>query len=88
MKYYEVKFILEPNIEAYADVFSASLAEIGFESFVPSDKGLVAYIQQQMFNEESLKQERKKAYEKSRSCYAQPHLYQTSPKYVLKPSTK
>ena len=57
MKYYEVKFILEPNIEAYADVFSASLAEIGFESFVPSDKGLVAYIQQQMFNEESLKQE-------------------------------
>ena len=56
MKYYEVNFTIEPYTEAYSDVFSASLAEIGFETFVPTDKGLQAYIQQSVFEEKSLKQ--------------------------------
>ena len=56
MKYYEVNFTIEPYMEAYADVFSASLAEIGFESFVPTDKGLTAYIQQGLYSEENLNQ--------------------------------
>ena len=56
MKYYEINFRIEPYIEAYGDVFSASLAEIGFESFVPTDNGLQAYIQQSLFEEGKLKQ--------------------------------
>ena len=54
MKYYEVNFTIEPYIEAYADVLSASLAEIGFESFVPSDNGITAYIQQNLLDAEQL----------------------------------
>ena len=55
MKYYEVNFCIEPYNEAYSDILSASLAEIGFESFVPSDNRLQAYIQQAMLNEDNLK---------------------------------
>lgn len=56
MKYYEVNFCIEPNTETYSDVFSALLAEIGFESFVPTENGLQAYIQQTLFEEDTLKQ--------------------------------
>lgn len=56
MKYYEVNFTIEPYIEAYSDIFSATLAEIGFETFVPTENGLQAYIQQALFKEENLKQ--------------------------------
>ena len=56
MKYYEVNFTIEPYIEAYSDVFSAKLAEIGFETFVPTENCLQAFIQQPMFKEENLKQ--------------------------------
>lgn len=55
MKYYEVNFSLEPYVEAYADVLSASLAEIGFESFVPSAEGLTAYVQECVFDERELR---------------------------------
>ena len=55
MKYYEVIFSIKPFLEAYSDVLSASLAEIGFESFIPTDMGLSAYIQQTVFEEEKLK---------------------------------
>ena len=54
MKYYEVNFSISPFLEAYSDVLSASLAEIGFESFVPTDNGLSAYIQQSVFDEKQL----------------------------------
>lgn len=56
MRYYEVNIIIEPYLEAYADAFSSSLAEIGFESFVSSDKGLTAYIQQDLYSEEIMNQ--------------------------------
>lgn len=56
MKYYELNFTIEPYIEAYGDVLSASLAEIGFETFVPTDNGLQAYIQQQVFQEKQLQE--------------------------------
>lgn len=55
MKYYEVNISLEPYVEAYADVLSASLAEIGFESFVPSAEGLTAYVQECVFDERELR---------------------------------
>ncbi len=56
MRYYEVNFTIEPYLEDYADVFSALLAEIGFESFIPTDKGLTAYIQQNMFDARKMSQ--------------------------------
>ena len=56
MKYYEVNFSIEPRTETYSDVLSALLAEIGFESFVPTENGLQAYIQQTLFEEDALKQ--------------------------------
>jgi len=56
MKYYELNFTIEPYIEAYGDVLSSSLAEIGFETFVPTDNGLQAYIQQQAFQEKQLQE--------------------------------
>ena len=56
MRYYEVKFTIEPYLDAYADVLSSSLAEIGFESFVPTNDGLDAYIQQDLFDAEKLSQ--------------------------------
>ena len=55
MKYYEVNFSIEPYTETNSDVFSALLAEIGFESFVPTENGLQAYIQQTLFEEDALK---------------------------------
>ena len=56
MRYYEVKFTIEPYLDAYADVLSSLLAEIGFESFVSTNDGLDAYIQQDLFDAEKLSQ--------------------------------
>ncbi len=56
MRYIEVTFRPSPCTETITDVLAAVLADAGFESFVPSDEGLVAYIQQQFLQEESLKE--------------------------------
>jgi ribosomal protein L11 methyltransferase len=45
---------LFPNTEINRDVISASLAEIGFESFMESDEGLNAYIPEKLYLEESI----------------------------------
>ena len=55
MKYFEVTFTTEPCNEIVTDVISAMAGEIGFESFVEWEKGVQAYIQQSLFNEEALK---------------------------------
>lgn len=54
MNYIEVTFICTPENEIYSDILSSILADIGFESFLPSDKNLVAYIQQNLYDEASL----------------------------------
>ena len=54
MKYIEVHFELTPYSEAAGDVLAASLADIGFESFVPTDNGLTAYVQQSVYDETAL----------------------------------
>ena len=56
MKYFEVNFIAQPCNETITDVLAALTAEIGFESFVPEEKGMQAYIQQSLFDEEALKE--------------------------------
>ena len=55
MKYFEVTFTAEPCNEIVTDVISAITAEIGFESFVECEGGVKAYIQQSLFDEETLK---------------------------------
>lgn len=54
MKYFEVTFHTNPCNETVNDVLSALLGEIGFESFVECKGGEKAYIQQTLFDEESL----------------------------------
>ena len=54
MNYIEVKFICTPNDEIVNSVLSATIAEIGFESFVEDELGTTAYIQSSLFNIEEL----------------------------------
>lgn len=48
--YTKVKFAVVPNDEIAADVLSALLADIGFESFVNEDDGLAAYVPHALYN--------------------------------------
>lgn len=56
MKYYELNFEITPASEDFADILSALLADEGFETFENTEKGLKAYVQQNLFSEESLKE--------------------------------
>ena len=56
MKYFEVKCELQPFSETASDLLSAELAEIGFESFSPAEDGLLAYIQQSVWDEDRMRQ--------------------------------
>lgn len=56
MKYYEVKCSLQPFSETAADLLSASLSEIGFESFSQTEDCLLAYIQQSEWDEDRMQQ--------------------------------
>ena len=51
MKYLELSFTVIPNNEAAADVLAALLADIGFDTFVPSYTGLTAYILEELYDE-------------------------------------
>ncbi len=54
MNYYELILSLTPNTEINRDVASAVLADIGFESFVETDRGIDAYIPESLYSEEAL----------------------------------
>lgn len=56
MDYTEVKISINPYSEQYAEIITALLAEIGFDSFAEFDKGLLAYIPNQKYNKEVLSQ--------------------------------
>lgn len=56
MKYFEITFKTQPCTETVNDVLAATLGEIGFESFVDCENGIKAYVQQSVFNEDSLKE--------------------------------
>ena len=56
MKYFEVTFTAQPCSEIITDVISALAGEIGFESFVPTETGVEAYVQQSLFDENKLKE--------------------------------
>lgn len=50
MKYFEVRFRINPNSEIASDILSALLADEGFEAFEQYDEGLLAWIQQSQYN--------------------------------------
>lgn len=50
MNYIEVKFTCTPNNEIVNSVLSATIAEMGFESFVEDENGTIAYIQSDLFD--------------------------------------
>ena len=54
MKYYEVNFHIEPHSEDMADILSALIAELGFETFENTPTGLRAYIQRDQMNKQKL----------------------------------
>ncbi len=51
MNYIELTLELDPD---FAEILTAELAEVGFESFVETDEGLQAYIQEEIFEESIL----------------------------------
>jgi ribosomal protein L11 methyltransferase len=56
MKYFEVNCKVQPFSEEAADILSAMLAEIGFESFSQTEDGLLAYIQQSVWDEAGMQE--------------------------------
>ncbi|WP_321517827.1 50S ribosomal protein L11 methyltransferase [uncultured Bacteroides sp.] len=56
MRYIEVTFKTTPCTTTVNDVLSAFLGEIGFESFVEESNGIKGYIQQPIYDEETLKE--------------------------------
>lgn len=47
---------LNINVDAdFAEIFMAELGELGFESFVETDEGLQAYVQEEFFDEMAVK---------------------------------
>lgn len=55
MKYLELSFQITPYDEAAADVLAALLADAGCDTFLPSDTGLTAYIQQDAYSEAAIR---------------------------------
>ena len=53
--YIEVRFDLTPCNETETDVLAALLCEIDYESFVPDESGLVAYVKKELFDELKIK---------------------------------
>lgn len=48
--YTRVKFTVTPNEEVATDILAALLADAGFESFLPEDDGMSAYVPQALYN--------------------------------------
>ncbi|MGM9779843.1 MAG: 50S ribosomal protein L11 methyltransferase [Prevotella sp.] len=59
MKYYETEFTIKGNdalMQDSCDLLAAMAGEAGYESFEETDCGLKGYIQQDLYDEEALKQ--------------------------------
>jgi ribosomal protein L11 methyltransferase len=56
MKYYEVEFTFSSHSADACDVLAAMAGEAGFESFEETETGLKGYVQQSLFDEETLKE--------------------------------
>ena len=56
MKYLEFTFHTQPCTETVNDVLCAVLGEAGFESFVEQADGIAAYIQKDLYDEDTVHQ--------------------------------
>lgn len=54
MNYIEVTFNCTPTDEIFSDILSSLLADIGFESFLSTDEGLIAYVQKDLYDKTSI----------------------------------
>ena len=54
MKYFEADFVISPCSPDAADLLAAIAGEAGFESFEETPTGLKGYVQQQLFDQETL----------------------------------
>jgi ribosomal protein L11 methyltransferase len=52
--YREVRIDMHPCSEDATDLLAALLADVGFESFVPNESGLTAYVREGDFNREAI----------------------------------
>ena len=52
--YTKIAFAVTPCDEVATDVLAALLAEVGFESFVPNDEGLEAYVPHNLYDENNI----------------------------------
>ena len=52
--YIEVRFDVEPCDATSTDVLAAMLCDIEFESFVPDESGLTAYVKRELYNEAAI----------------------------------
>lgn len=52
--YIEVRFDVEPCEATSTDVLAAMLCDVEFESFVPDESGLTAYVKRELYNEASI----------------------------------
>lgn len=53
--YVEARFNLSPSSETHTDILASLLADNGFESFVPDEEGLTAYVKKEDFDECAIK---------------------------------
>lgn len=54
--YISLRIETTPSSEDISDLLASFLADIGFESFEPDEKGVTAYIKKELFDEESVRQ--------------------------------
>lgn len=54
--YIELRLDVHPCTETATDLLAAELAEIGFESFVPDENGLTAYVPQKAWDKDAVRQ--------------------------------
>ena len=54
MNYIEITLSIQPFEEYIADILASELGEIGFDSFVPTENGLIAYAQESDFDKQKL----------------------------------
>ena len=55
MKYFEVEFTISPFSTDAADLLAAMVGEAGFETFEETSTGLMGYVQQSLFDEDTLR---------------------------------
>ena len=53
--YYEVRLDLNPCSEDATDLLAGMLADEGYESFVPDEDGMTAYVKKEIFSDDALK---------------------------------